>query len=172
MNLLLDKFGIRWQHMRHPKKVEPIGNTIRKILSARGLAGKLKEYRVFEIWDRAVGAGIAGHAQPASMRGRRLTVAVDSSVWMQQLSLLRPDIIEKLNDALGERAVESIILRIGNVVPKQVGTKKAIRSAAAVLEPEDREKIEEYVKSINNVEVRESLKRLIERDFQRRKQRA
>src|SRR5512140_3279929 len=52
-----------------------------------------------ESWRRILGDRIAQHSQPKSCRGRGLTVAVASSVWAQELSLLTPDIIRRLQAA-------------------------------------------------------------------------
>src|SRR5512136_2268888 len=82
---------------RRSRKIEKLGITLEKVLNRRGLASKLKEYRLFGQWERAVGSVIARHAQPSAIRGKKLTVTVDSSAWMQQLSLLRPEIINKVN---------------------------------------------------------------------------
>lgn len=52
-----------------------------------------------ETWRRILGDRIAQHSVPQSCRGKTLTVAVGSSVWAQELSLLMPDIIRRLQGA-------------------------------------------------------------------------
>ena len=96
-------------------KVEKLSKTLEKLLADRGWSARLREYRVFSLWEKAVGPGIARHAQPSSIRGRRLTVIVDSSAWMQQLSLLKPEIVAKVNARLGTDGIESITLRLGEL---------------------------------------------------------
>jgi len=150
--------------MPRKRKIELLSKTIEKLLAARGLAGRMKEYRVFSVWERAVGTVIARHAQPAAIRGKRLTVIVDSSAWMQQLSILRPELTDKLNRVLGEAVVEQIALRIGEVVPPGPVERPAARPAAA-LTPEERESIEQAVNSITDPDVRESLRHLMEKDL-------
>ena len=149
-------------------KLELISGTIEKLLNARGWSGRLKEYRVLGMWDRIVGAGISVHAQPAAIRGKKLTVIVDSSVWMQQLSLLRPELMEKLNRSLGENAVEGITLKLGDVrKPGTVGEQKLVSRRS--LGAEERKRIEEYIREIGDEDLRNRLRHLIERDLQRRK---
>lgn len=149
---------------RKKKKIELLSRTIEKILAARGLAGRMKEYRVFSVWEQAVGGVIARHAQPATIRGKKLTVIVDSSAWMQQLSLLRPELAEKLNRELGATAVEQITLRLGEVAaPKPAEISDA--RPAAPLTPSEREAIEQAVGSIADPAVRESLRHLMEKDL-------
>jgi predicted nucleic acid-binding Zn ribbon protein len=151
------------------RKVEKLGATIEKLLSRRGFASKLKEYRVFGQWERAVGAVIARHAQPSAVRGRKLTVTVDSSAWMQQLSLLRPEIINKVNACLREDAVETIALRIGELDLPAAPSHEP-RPPAGTLDAGERRKAEEYVAAIADPEVRESFRRMIEKDLLSKKQ--
>ena len=155
--------------MRPKRKVEQLSTTIEKLLVSRGLASKLKEYRVFGQWGRAVGDVIAQHAQPSMVRGKRLTVTVDSSVWMQQLSLLRPEIIEKLNSAMGTNAVESITLQLGEITARPRPRMKAQDRDLPPLTPEDRRKVEELASAIADPEARQSFQHLVELDFRARR---
>ena len=150
------------------KKIERLSKTIEKLLSARGLSGRLREYRVFTVWEQAVGGIIARHARPSAIRGRKLTVTVDSSAWMQQLSILRPELVEKLNGMLGGNAVEQVTLRIGEIAPAGETLSTAGRPAArpaASLTPEERDAIEHAVNKIADPAVRESFRHLMEKDL-------
>ncbi|HAS55418.1 MAG: hypothetical protein A2X56_05930 [Nitrospirae bacterium GWC2_57_13] len=149
------------------KRVEKISDTIGRVLARRGMAGKLKEYRIFGQWEKVVGKVVARHARPLSLRGKKLTVLVDSSAWMQQLSQLRPEIIEKANRAFGQDAVESIILKIGEV-PYSGSMVRETREAPPLSEQE-RKQVEEYVRALQDGETREAARRLIETDMRRKK---
>jgi predicted nucleic acid-binding Zn ribbon protein len=52
-------------------------------------------------WPAAVGPAIAAEAEPVGERGGVLTVACRSAVWAQELQLLGPDLLGRLNEALG-----------------------------------------------------------------------
>jgi predicted nucleic acid-binding Zn ribbon protein len=52
-------------------------------------------------WRDVVGEVIAAQAQPTSERGGVLTVSCSASVWAQELDLMAPDILERLNGRLG-----------------------------------------------------------------------
>ena len=69
------------------------------------------ERRVTEVWARAVGPEVAEHATPASLRRGRLTVATSSSVWAQTLQLMSESLVKRLNDALGQVVVTTVICR-------------------------------------------------------------
>jgi predicted nucleic acid-binding Zn ribbon protein len=51
-------------------------------------------------WLGAVGAAIAGEAQPTSERGGVVTVSCSASVWAQELDLMAPAILARLNEQL------------------------------------------------------------------------
>jgi predicted nucleic acid-binding Zn ribbon protein len=63
---------------------------------------------VQRVWAPTVGAGIAEQAQPTAERGGVVTISCAASVWAQELDLMAPQIIERLNAALGERAVNRL----------------------------------------------------------------
>lgn len=51
-------------------------------------------------WPGAVGTAIAGEAEPTGERGGVVTVSCSASVWAQELDLMAPAILERLNSAL------------------------------------------------------------------------
>ncbi|HAK59641.1 MAG TPA: DUF721 domain-containing protein [Nitrospiraceae bacterium] len=149
------------------RKIEKISIPLGTVLSKRGLGGRLKEYRIFGQWEKIVGTVIALHAQPLSVRGKTLSVVVDSSAWMQQLTMLKPEIIRKVARGLGHAAIERITLKIG---PVDVSSARAPeRTPPATLGAEESRKIEDYVKNVQDSEAREVIKRVIEKDMVMRK---
>jgi predicted nucleic acid-binding Zn ribbon protein len=51
-------------------------------------------------WLGAVGTAIADEAEPTGERGGVVTVSCSSSVWAQELDLMAPAILERLNSAM------------------------------------------------------------------------
>jgi hypothetical protein len=150
-------------------KVERLATTIEKILNERGWGAKLKEYRVFSLWAKAVGPGIARHSQPASIRGRRLTVIVDSSAWMQQLSLLKPEIIAKVNDRLGPDGIEGITLKLGELEGPGGPPEEVRQAPDASLDPAEQKRVEDYLAGVADPEARAALRQVIEKDLVNKK---
>ena len=56
--------------------------------------------RVQARWPDAVGEAIAAEAEPISERDGVLTVACRSAVWAQELDLMAPDLVARLNELL------------------------------------------------------------------------
>ena len=52
-------------------------------------------------WPATVGDSIAGQASPTAERGGVVTVSCAASVWAQELDLMGPQIVARLNEALG-----------------------------------------------------------------------
>ena len=59
-------------------------------------------------WPGAVGPAIAAECAPVSERAGVVTVACRSAVWAQELTLLGPDLVAKLNAALGDPRVTEL----------------------------------------------------------------
>ena len=51
-------------------------------------------------WPGVAGAAIAAEAQPTAERGGVVTVSCSASVWAQELDLMAPAILKRLNSAL------------------------------------------------------------------------
>jgi predicted nucleic acid-binding Zn ribbon protein len=62
-------------------------------------------------WSDAVGETIAAHATPVGERGGVLDVACDEAVWAAELELLGPELVDRLEAALGRRAVTALRCR-------------------------------------------------------------
>jgi predicted nucleic acid-binding Zn ribbon protein len=56
--------------------------------------------RVQGVWTEVAGAGMAAAAAPVSERDGVVTFACESGVWAQELELLAPDLLARLNAAL------------------------------------------------------------------------
>lgn len=149
------------------KRIDRLSTTLLKILRAHGLEGRLSEYRIFGRWEKSVGRVIARHARPLAVRGKKLTLIVDSPAWMQQLSLLKPEIIEKVNRGLGREEITSIMLQLGEVAStERPSDDTLVRSS---LDEDDHEKIDRYSSEIHDPDIRESFRHLLEKDLLSRK---
>ena len=96
---------------KRPKgNLEPLAQLMETALRNAGLQKRLAEYQAVEAWEQVVGSAVAEQARATVIRGGVLFVDVKSSVWMQELQLLRGDIIERLNAHLGEPFVKSMVL--------------------------------------------------------------
>jgi predicted nucleic acid-binding Zn ribbon protein len=63
---------------------------------------------VQRVWPEVVGDAIASEASPTGERGGVVTVTCRAAVWAQELDLMAPDVVTRLNAALGAEAVRSL----------------------------------------------------------------
>jgi predicted nucleic acid-binding Zn ribbon protein len=80
---------------RSPRSVGLAIDRIRDELAPQTVLAEVQR-----VWPAAVGPAIAAEAQPSSERGGVLTVACSAAVWAQELDLMGPTIVERLNQAL------------------------------------------------------------------------
>jgi predicted nucleic acid-binding Zn ribbon protein len=59
-------------------------------------------------WSEVVGASIAAEASPTAERAGVLTISCSASVWAQELDLMGPDIVKRLNGALERGRIERL----------------------------------------------------------------
>ncbi|MGA2926704.1 MAG: DUF721 domain-containing protein [Solirubrobacteraceae bacterium] len=72
---------------------------------------------VQQIWHETVGEAISIEAKPTAQRGGVLTVSCSGAVWAQELDLMAPAIIDRLNGAL--RAGRIVRLRCVALPPER-----------------------------------------------------
>jgi predicted nucleic acid-binding Zn ribbon protein len=65
-------------------------------------------------WVGTVGPAIAAQAAPVSERGGVVTVACAASVWAQELDLMGPQILVRLNEVLPSGLVTRLRCVVGN----------------------------------------------------------
>lgn len=73
------------------------------------------EYRVWEVWEDAVGEALARKACPTKIQNGKLFVTVSSSVMMQELQFAKATLRERLNKKIGVSVVRDIMFVIGRV---------------------------------------------------------
>jgi predicted nucleic acid-binding Zn ribbon protein len=69
--------------------------------------------RVQAAWECSAGAAIAAAAMPTAEREGVLTVTCSAAVWAQELELIAPVLLGRLNETLGEELLHKLRCRIG-----------------------------------------------------------
>ena len=92
-----------------------VGDVLKDVLLTQRKHADGNMIRVWDVWRAAVGDQIGANTNPAVFKGNLLIVNVSSSAWVQQLWFLKKEILQKLNDHLGEDLVAEIKFRIGPV---------------------------------------------------------
>jgi len=145
------------------KKAASIGALIQGILRQRGLDGKLREYRAWQVWDEVVGPQIAARARPIRIREGVLEIRVEQPVWMQQLQLMKPKILARLNERLDGAAIKDLYLRRGKIEkePPEAATPPLPAWHTASLTKEEEAHIEATLSSLADPELRLCLRAIL-----------
>ena len=99
-------------------QLSPLASILDEIAQRFGMSGKLLEHRLQRQWPAIVGAHVAAHTRPESIRFKKLHVIVDSSVWVHQLTFLKQSLLQSINQTAGDSPVSDIVLRVGEVGPQ------------------------------------------------------
>jgi predicted nucleic acid-binding Zn ribbon protein len=84
----------------------PVAGAVEALAARMAPATPLAE--VQRVWPAAVGAAVAAEAAPVSERGGTVTVACSSSVWAQELDLMAPELVGRINEAIGRATVAGL----------------------------------------------------------------
>lgn len=106
--------------MRGQSRLDSFGAILAVLAPRLGLESKLFEARLRRQWPDIVGEPIATHTRPDQIRFKKLTIFVHNSVWLQQLTFLKPVLLQKVNTMAGESLVTEIVLRIGEFASDHV----------------------------------------------------
>ena len=95
------------------KKPTAIEDVINKWFDTKKLTKRRTNYGAFHGWDEIVGPDIAKNTEPAKFYNSRLVVNVKSSVWMQELQYMKPQLLEKIKASLPETEITDLIFKVG-----------------------------------------------------------
>ena len=95
------------------------GTILSGVAKQLGLETRLIEVRIQQQWPVLVGEPIGSHTWPVQIRSHKLYLLVANSVWLQQLTFLKPALLAKLNAEAGSELLTDIVLRVGEIPSQQ-----------------------------------------------------
>lgn len=132
---------------------------------------KFTVYNVLYNWEKIVGKDIALQSIPISIDNKILFIAVNSSVWCQHLSMLKDDIIYKINKFAGILLVEDLKFRNqyysknkNNIVEKKEYN-LANKIAQVKLTKEENDNIKNLTDNISDEVLRNNIKNVIRKNI-------
>ncbi len=135
-----------------------------------GLAASFRNARLWAQWDAIVGDAVAAHAQPHRLQGATLVVRVDHATWMQELTMLTPELLARIERALphGARRPTKLRFEIGALPQRTARSTSEDEPPRASLDDEERAFIDRAVGELADEELRRAARRAMERGFARR----
>ncbi len=86
-----------------------VGRLIGGVLRRAGLADGLERAAASQEWPDRVGRAIAAVTRVRSVSGSTVFVEVRSSAWLQELTFVKNEILEKMNEGRADRPFERIV---------------------------------------------------------------
>lgn len=95
--------------------LDSFGTVLSGLAKRLGLESRLVELRLQHRWGALVGEPIASHTWPDQIRFKKLYLIVQNSVWLQQLTFMKPALLSAIHAETGTNLVADIVLRVGEV---------------------------------------------------------
>lgn len=139
-----------------------IGSLISPFVRSLGIEGALRLAEIRREWAALFGEPLSLHMSPASMRNDELLINVDSPVWLQQISFYKTDIVKKLS----RFRIAGVRFRLGKIRPeKGVATNQHSVLTKKNLDAVTMQYIEQTVSAIRDDEIKESVRKAMEKSF-------
>lgn len=144
------------------RPIRRLGDSLSDSLSRLGLEQRIKQYAIFTVWPTVVGPQLAGQAHPQRFANGKLIVHVTNSLWLYQMTMMRPRLLAALRAAIAPGELREIVLRVGpiarTVPPASTGPEPT--KPERLLTPEQVGEIERYLDQLGEAPFREALRRL------------
>jgi predicted nucleic acid-binding Zn ribbon protein len=151
--------------MAKTSSLQPISRILGKILPAYGLKTHLAEWSLKVKWLEIVGEQVAAHSRPIRLNFKHLLVMVDNPAWVQHLTFLKPELMEKLQRSMGKETITEIRFKVGSLSENSLLPAALPRPLRTHLDEEETALVEEYLRPLQDPCVKERMRSLIMRSF-------
>jgi predicted nucleic acid-binding Zn ribbon protein len=90
------------------KYPQQIGGALQAILARIDHEGHFEIVRLVRLWPGVVGELIARRTEVTGLKFHTAVVKVSGAMWIQELNLMKPQILERLRAAMGNDAVRDL----------------------------------------------------------------
>ena len=97
--------------MLNMSEEKPLKKVIDQLLRAYGYQDQLDELDLIKAYEDVAGQLFANHTKNIYYKNKTLHIHLDSAALKQELSYMKEPIILKLNQVIGRRIVEDIIIK-------------------------------------------------------------
>ncbi len=183
----IEKSGVVKRNPQMPRGTVKVQGIVEAVVRQRGWSDKLYEKNVFDVWESVVGKAIAAQSAPISLFDGVLRVEVAHQVYANELSVMKTEIISKLENKLNDfnsrmprsipnndnKKVVDIQFRLnphvskvkivengGKSTPNQQETSYDILRVLKSVSPEMKDQIDAAVSVVSDSELRDALKTL------------
>jgi len=152
-------------------RLHHISEILLSLLKKRGMASKIEENALLQLWPKAVGPQIILHTKADALRNGILFVKTISSVWVQQLHFMKEEIRQKLNQLAGKNIVKDIRFSVGHKLAHTKSEDNTSLTNELFLKERDKIMIADCTAKIADRELAVIFKRVMQVEINRRRQR-
>src|SRR5580704_2555729 len=148
-----------------------VGNLLTAALPA--LDERLLAERIRRDWSRAVGAELARRARPGELRAGVLTVNVDNSPWLQELSMRSSEVLNAVRSHFGP-TVTALRVNLSGPTPveRPAPRRAAARPEPARLDAQEHALVEQATAPVRDAALATAVRRVMTKDLIARRARA
>src|SRR5215471_14882022 len=94
--------------IRRQRFFQQIGGTIQDLLSSLDTGAHFELVRLIRLWPEIAGETIARRTEVSSLKFHTAVIRVSTAMWIQELNLMRPQILSRVRMAMRNDAVRDI----------------------------------------------------------------
>jgi hypothetical protein len=149
---------------RRRRELQPALDALLGALGKAGLTDQSRRLQIMAAWSTAVGARIAARTEPHVFSRGVLTIKVQTTAWQNELTFLKRDLVNRLNQVLGAHVVKELKM-VGGTVHKR---RSPERVELPPLPSAQARRVADTAASIEDDEVRARFVALMEKELRRR----
>lgn len=91
-----------------PRIPSPISSALAPLLDRLDKEGHFDSVRLMRVWPQVVGETIARRTEVQSLKFHTAVIKVSGAMWIQELNLMKTQILARLRESLGDDAVRDL----------------------------------------------------------------
>lgn len=88
-----------------------IGDAIRQFLNGSRIKGEIQALQVEDVWEKVMGKTIARYTDNLKVINRTLFITTNVAPLKQELMYQKEKIMQRVNEALGEKVIDDVVIR-------------------------------------------------------------
>ena len=97
--------------MKRNFDVKSLKSVLNKLINNNSLSSGLNNVKVQSLWEKTMGVNVNSYTTEIYLKNKTLYVSLSSSVLRQELSYGKQKIIDLINDEIGTKVINKIVLR-------------------------------------------------------------
>ena len=87
-----------------------LGDALKKFLEKSKFRGSIQALQITDVWENIMGRTIAKYTEKIQIHGQTLYITTSVAPLKQELNYQKEKIIERVNEALGEKTIREVVI--------------------------------------------------------------